>query len=138
METLEGAPLMRTKTRVILLAFLAVAVNSVAMADGSVNVKSETVRFDDLRLISTVGAAVLYARLRGAAERVCGGPAESAQIAEQRRYRSCVDDALAKAVADVNHPVLNTYVASKRGAPAPSNATTTAATTSVSIIAKAR
>ena len=61
---------MRSKLGMFLLTTLVVAASSIAAADPSdsqVNVKSEVVRFDDLRIISTVGAAVLYGRLRGAA-----------------------------------------------------------------------
>lgn len=126
---------MRSKTRMLWLSILTSTVCSVAMADTSVAVKSETVRYDDLRLISNVGAAVLYGRLKGAAERVCGGPMESSQIAQQKRYRACVDEALAKAVADVNHPVLSQFYEIKRRAPAPS---TPDATTTVTAVAKAR
>lgn len=112
---------MRSKTHMLLLSILAVTASSLAMADTSVNVKTETVRYDDLRLISTVGAAVLYGRLKGAAERVCGGPMESAQIAEQKRYRTCVDDALTKAVADVNHPLLTQFFELKRSKSVPAS-----------------
>jgi UrcA family protein len=132
---------MYTKTRMLVLSLLAaVGVSSVALADTAVNVKSETVRYDDLRLISPVGASVLYARLRSAAERVCGGPALPGQIAEQHRYRACVDEALAKAVTDVNHPVLNQYAALRRSTPAaaPTNVAESASTASVSIVAKAK
>ena len=110
---------MRSKTRVLLLSILAVTASSLAMADALVNVKSEVVRYDDIRLISTVGAAVLYGRLHGAAVRACGGPVESLQLAQQKRYRACMDDTLSKAVADVNSPVLGKYFESRRGAPVP-------------------
>ena len=110
---------MRSKTCLLLLSIVAATASSLAMADAIVNVKSEVVRYDDLRLISDVGAAVMYARLHSAADRVCGGPADSLQIAQQKRYRACVDDALSKAVADVNSPILSKYFESRRAAPVP-------------------
>jgi UrcA family protein len=86
-----------------------------ASADALVNVKSEVVRYDDIRLISIVGAAVLYGRLNSAAERACDGPLVGPpQLAKQKRYRDCMSETLAKAVADVNHPVLTHYYESKR------------------------
>ncbi len=112
----------------LLLSIVAVTASSLAMADALVNVKSEVVRYDDIRLISAVGAAVLYGRLHGAAERVCGGPIDSLQIVRQRRYRACVDDALSKAVADVNSPVLGKYFESRRGAPVPGSISVPSAT----------
>ena len=112
---------MRSKIRMLLLSTLAVTATSVAMAqDSRVMVKSELVRYDDIRLISTVGAAVLYGRLRSAADRTCGGPADSLPLAQKQRYKACMDEALANAVADVNHPVLTKFYETKRNAPAPS------------------
>jgi UrcA family protein len=107
---------MRLNFRMLLLSVLAVAAISPAMANDAavVNVKSEVVHFDDLRLISTVGAAVLYARIERAADRACGGPSDNLQLAAQQRYRVCMDETLGKAVSDVNHPILNQYYESKR------------------------
>jgi UrcA family protein len=106
-----------SKTRVLLATLLAVAAGSQALAaDPVVTIKTETVRFDDLRLISNVGAAQLYARMSRAAERACDGPIDTSQLARYARYRACVDEAIAKAVADVNHPVLNGFYETKRAA----------------------
>ena len=110
---------MRSKTRMLLLSLVALTASSLAMADTQVNVKSEVVRYDDIRLISDVGAAVMYVRLKSAAERACGGPIDTLQISQQKRYGACVADAMSKAVSDVNSPVLSKYFESKRGAPAP-------------------
>jgi UrcA family protein len=105
---------MRFKSRMILLSIAALTASPLAMADALVNVKTEVVRYDDVRLISTVGAAVLYARVRNAAERVCGGPVDTQQIALQKRYRTCVDEAVSKAVSEVNSPLLSQYYEAKR------------------------
>jgi UrcA family protein len=105
------------KIRMLLLSMLAASVSSLAMADGQVTVKSEVVRYDDLRLISAVGAAVLYGRLRGAADRACGRPLDNS-LTMQARHRACVDDAVAKAVAEVNQPILTQYFETKRNAAA--------------------
>jgi UrcA family protein len=122
---------MRSKIHMLLLSAVAVCGSSLAMADSQVAVKTETVRYDDIRLISAVGAAVLYGRLNGAAARACGGPVETVPLAQRQRYKVCVDDAVAKAVADVNNPMLTWYLESKRG-----NATENASSTSS--VAKAR
>ncbi len=113
------------KTTVLLASVLAAA-SPFAMADASddvkdasVNVKSEVVHYDDVRLISAVGAAVLYGRLHAAAERACGGAPDSPHLSAKQRYRACVNDALKKAVAEVNNPVLTQYYESKRGANVP-------------------
>jgi UrcA family protein len=109
---------MSSKIRTIFFSAFLLVASSFAMADSVVNVKSETVRYDDVRLISAVGAAVLYGRLRHAAERACGSlDGKTPQLAS--RYRACVDDAVSKAVAEVNEPVLTKYYESKRNAPTP-------------------
>jgi UrcA family protein len=107
---------MRYTLRTVLFCMFAAIASSVAMADMAVTVRSEVVQYGDLRLISAVGAAVLYGRLRGAAERTCG-PLDGRQPAQAARYRACVDEAIAKAVADVNEPVLTAYFDAKRAAP---------------------
>lgn len=107
---------MRSKIHMLLLSILAIGGTSLALAaDPMVTVKTETVKYGDIRLISAVGAAVLYGRLQSAAERACGGPLETVPLVQRTRFKSCVDDAVAKAVADVNNPMLTWYQDSKRG-----------------------
>ena len=107
---------MRSKIHMLLLSLVAVAGSSLAMADAPVvTVKTETVKYDDIRLISAVGAAVLYGRLSSAADRACGGPLETVPLVQRQRFKQCVDEAVAKAVQDVNNPMLTWYRESKRG-----------------------
>jgi UrcA family protein len=106
---------MKSKIHMLLLSILAMGSSLAIAADPVVTVKTETVRYDDIRLISAVGAAVLYGRLQSAAERACGGPLETVPLAQRQRFKVCVDDAVAKAVADVNNPMLTWYQDSKRG-----------------------
>lgn len=106
---------MRSKIHMLLLSLVAICGTSLAMADTAVTVKTETVRYDDIRLISAVGAAVLYGRLHGAAERTCGGPMDTVPLGQRQRFKACVDEAVAKAVADVNNSMLTWYYESKRG-----------------------
>jgi UrcA family protein len=109
--------MLQKKMSLLLISVLAVAASSSAMAQGVVNVKSEVVRFDDLRLISNVGAAVLYGRLQRAAERACGGPSDQLQLSQHQRFRACFEETLSKAVGEVNHPILSAYFDNKRKAP---------------------
>jgi UrcA family protein len=107
---------MRSKIHMLLVSILAVCGSSLAVAtDPVITVKTETVRYDDIRLISAVGAAVLYGRIQNAAERACGGPLETVPLVQRARFKTCVDEATKKAIADVNHPMLTWYVESKRG-----------------------
>ncbi len=124
---------MRTKTYMLVLSLIAASASSLASADALVNVKSEVVRYDDIRLISTVGAAVLFGRIHNAAERACGGPLVGPpQLARQLAYRTCLNDTLARAVDEVNHPILTQYYETKRNAmlqPRAAEKSVTAATT---------
>ena len=70
--------------------------------------KQYVVRFADLDLSKTAGAAALYARLRHAARAVCE-PMESREIGIAAIYRACMDQAVANAVAGVNSPLLTQY-----------------------------
>lgn len=92
----------------VCLAALAMSAQAVKAADDfQVNV-----RFSDLDLARTDGAATLYARIHSAAERVCA-PLSGRRLDENQRYRVCVGDALARAVADVHQPTLTEYYQSK-------------------------
>ncbi len=106
---------MKSKIHMLLLSILAMGSSLAVAADPVVTVKTETVRYDDIRLISAVGAAVLYGRLQSAAQRACGGPLETVPLVQRKAFKVCVDDAVAKAVADVNNPMLTWYLESKRG-----------------------
>jgi UrcA family protein len=66
------------------------------------------VRFPDLDLSTSAGAASLYSRLRRAAGVVCA-PLESANLRIAAKHRSCMDTAIADAVAKVNRPLLTQY-----------------------------
>jgi UrcA family protein len=60
------------------------------------------VNYDDLNLASPAGARTLYARLRSAAERACGGDPSGRTLQEQMDYQSCYESALDKAVRKVD------------------------------------
>ena len=66
------------------------------------------VNYADLNVGTTAGATVLYQRIRGAADRVCGGT-DTRDLARQGLARACVDHAVADAVAKVNAPALTRF-----------------------------
>jgi UrcA family protein len=66
--------------------------------------RSVEVSFRDLDLSTPSGAAKLYRRIYGAAQRVCGYEATS--VNEQSIWQNCVRPAVAAAVAAVNSPLL--------------------------------
>ena len=79
--------------------------NEQPVSDGA---KQYVVRFPDLDLSKLAGATALYARLRHAARVVCD-PLESREMGIAAKYRACVAQAVADAVASVNRPILSEY-----------------------------
>ena len=67
---------------------------------------SVTVSYRDLNLSTLDGATILYRRITGAARLACGE--QGYGLFEQRHWESCVQNAIAGAVATVNNPLLRT------------------------------
>jgi UrcA family protein len=76
---------------------------------------SRVVKFADLDLTRSQGAVALYARIRSAAREVClpqyNWVMEMRAISEQ-----CREQAIARAVSDVNAPALTVYYQGLAGA----------------------
>lgn len=75
-----------------------------------------TVQFADLDLDREAGVARLYSRIKGAARRVCDQQASDQQETKPT-YPVCVRQAVATAVARIDHPRLSDYVAQLGGKP---------------------
>jgi UrcA family protein len=73
----------------------------------------KVVSFRDLNLNSAEGVAVLYNRIRSAAHEVCADP-DRWDLSEMK-LRPCIDDAVARAVAQVNRPMLTSLYQAKGG-----------------------
>jgi len=72
-------------------------------------VEQTTVHFADLNIDQTAGAAVLYRRIRFAAERVCGEPKLPGSFVVSPFWRRCVAQAVDRAVVGVDRPALTAY-----------------------------
>jgi len=68
--------------------------------------RSEFVRYHDSDLNKPANTQRLYNRIHAAAERVCA-PLKSGGLEARERLHACVDQAVAAAVANVNHPQLS-------------------------------
>ena len=66
------------------------------------------VRFADLDVTRTAGAAALYGRLTTAAKTVCA-PLEGRDLGSVARFGECVERAISAAVAKVDQPALTRY-----------------------------
>jgi UrcA family protein len=78
------------------------------------NPLTKTVVYGDLNLDTDAGARVLFFRLRSAAKQVCS-PLAGRGLNLQSRWQACYDNAMASAVAQVNHTTVTALYASTLG-----------------------
>ena len=105
------------KTSSFLCLLLATFVGSTTLgvaAEKSDEVPTRVVRFADLDLTRSAGVKVLYARITFAAREVCE-PINARALGVIQAARKCVDESIARAVADVNAPALTSYHRAKTG-----------------------
>ena len=76
---------------------------------------SVSVNFADLDVGRPEGVAMLYRRIRGAAEQVCHPLHPQRQLAFMPRYEVCLQRAVADAVARSNLPALTRLAAERNG-----------------------
>jgi UrcA family protein len=93
-----------------------------AWADSNLEPHSITVHYEDLNANSPRGAAMLYTRIKIAAETVCGDLGSSRSLVLLSRYAVCVHGAIGAAVAFVNSPTVTEYAAARGIVPAESQA----------------
>ena len=86
------------------------AVCGAAVAD----VPQAIVKFADLDVSTTGGAAALFNRIRYASEGVCS-PLDHGDLASKFRQKQCVKQAIQGAVAKVNQPALSAVYAARYG-----------------------
>jgi UrcA family protein len=93
----------------------ALALTQVACAGPALDRPQVVVHFADLDLSRSQGAAVLYHRLRAAAETVCA-PLDARDLERHMRFKECVQSALSASVAEVDRPALTEYYRVRAGA----------------------
>jgi UrcA family protein len=76
-----------------------------AAGDARGTTKQQLVRFAELNVSTPAGASALYGRLQAAARRVCSDLDEQ-RLPQPQRYRACVAQTTANAVAAVDQPSL--------------------------------
>jgi UrcA family protein len=87
-------------------------VATAAQADESLPHK--VVSFKDLNLSSTEGAGVAYRRIKSAANEVCG-ERDRFNLSQSHVIQTCIDQAVSRAVAQVNSPMLTSLYNAKSG-----------------------
>jgi UrcA family protein len=100
----------KTAISCALLAMSLISLNSSAGAVEQENgVPSRRVNFADLDLTRSAGVSTLYARIKAAAAEVCEPEIQSIMPAPVQSVRRCREQAIARAIADVNAPALTSY-----------------------------
>lgn len=89
------------------------SLSAVAAAEPPDEVPSRRVNYADLDLTRDAGVAVLYARIKSAAREVCLSTYTWA-AEDNKATQQCREQALARAIAGVNAPVLTGYYLDKR------------------------
>ncbi len=108
-------------TKVVRMAWGLVASAAIAWGGGNAaqagepdnSVPHKVVSFHDLNLNSPEGAAALYRRINAAAYEVCGSP-DRYDLSTLKLHR-CVKDAVSRAIAQVNSPMLTSLYEAKSG-----------------------
>jgi UrcA family protein len=89
-------------------------VNAAQASDSFDTTPHKVVRFKDLNLNSPEGAAALYGRIKSAASEVCGERDRFAPW-QSRTIQTCINDAMSRAVDQINSPMLTSLYNSKSG-----------------------
>ncbi|HEY2780812.1 MAG TPA: UrcA family protein [Steroidobacteraceae bacterium] len=92
----------------VLAGLVAGPVSALAAPSGLIDQESRKVEYGDLDLTRDAGVATLYSRIRTAARAVCE-PTDLVMLNLLRDRTDCRPDAIARAVADVNAPLLTSY-----------------------------
>ena len=85
---------------------------AICSAADSTDAPQAIVKYADLDVSTSQGAAVLYNRIRFASEGVCA-PLDGSGLGSKSRLKTCVQRAIAGAVAKVNRPALFAVYAAK-------------------------
>jgi UrcA family protein len=96
-----------------MVAVLASPLGAFAASSSLEDPAFRVVRFADLDLSRNSGVAALYSRIKSAAREVCQ-PLDSLSVKLLRAQYDCLQDAVARAVVEVNSPALTDFYAAKR------------------------
>jgi UrcA family protein len=94
----------------VAVALSAFAVTSASAGEPNDQVRSETVKFQDLNLGAPAGVAALYQRVHTAAKHVC-----TDDQSRETFVISCINQAEVRAVKDINVDALTAYYRMKTG-----------------------
>jgi UrcA family protein len=97
---------MKKTVALALVALLAGSLSGMAHATAVRGVQQQVVSYADLNLENDADAAILFSRIESAARKVCGVHIGPVPLELQFNLRMCAEEATARAVNDVNAPLL--------------------------------
>jgi UrcA family protein len=119
MNTIPTCTNLRGLIAAAIFSALASSFTAVAAAADSTDVRRIVVKYADLNLSNSQGAAVLYGRIRRAADSVCSLSTGSDYEATNTGVSACIHKAIADAVTAVNQPALFAVYNTKNRSPSP-------------------
>jgi UrcA family protein len=104
-----------------IFAALTCSIATVSFASDSSDALQVKVKYGDLNVSSTSGAAALYNRIRVAADTVCHPfqPLNPGDLGARTIFAACVQKAMSNAIKEVNEPALFTIANAKTGTSKP-------------------
>ena len=106
------------RTKAIRIAWVMLASAPIAMVaqagESADDPPHKVVSFRDLNLNTAEGAAALYKRIKSAAVEVCGH-SDSFDLSRLYVPQTCINEAVSRAVAQVNRPMLTSLYQAKTG-----------------------
>jgi UrcA family protein len=101
---------MSTSTKIALILLTVAAAGPLYAGDAWDKPASKTVSYTELDLARPAADEKLYQRIRAAAREVCES-LEGRGLEKLKPHQQCLDNAISRAVAQVNHPKLTAYFA---------------------------
>jgi UrcA family protein len=114
MNTMTTSNSLRGFIACAIVGVLAAGVATVATAAEGSEFLQTTVKYGDLNVSTSQGAAALYNRIRVAADGVCS-PLDHGDISSKAHLAACVHKAIAGAVTSVDQPALTGVYNAKYG-----------------------
>jgi UrcA family protein len=100
---------------VIVAMATAVSAAPIVCAQAGVKQTSVRVAYGDLDLSTRAGAATLLKRMKAATRRVCGAEPSPREIAAMSRHQVCAQDAMSRAVAAIDSPLVTALFTGESG-----------------------
>jgi UrcA family protein len=98
---------MKRLCKIVTLAACAVVLSALSATAGETARSGIPVSYKDLDLSQRTGAQVLIGRLEAAASKACGEAPYIGDLKGLTVYRNCVKDAMDRAIAKVDQPVVS-------------------------------